>query len=133
MRRAEQISSLALILAAGLAVSPAYAASTTVTAADANVLNLLSPFLSLNATTISQAALTANLNGTIATNQAAAASPVIKAVSISDKTIFSSNSSLTSISTVLNGTQFYGAGANLGGGLPTRRSRTASLTAATAI
>ncbi|MCW2314943.1 outer membrane autotransporter protein [Rhodoblastus acidophilus] len=123
MLRANQVSSLALIVAAGLASSPALAASTTVTAADANVLNLLSPFLSLNATAIGQAALTANLNGTIATNAAAGASPVISATSISDKTIFDANSGSgkpVSISTTANGTQYYGVAANLGGGLPTQ-------------
>ncbi|MBB4200886.1 hypothetical protein CCR94_00965 [Rhodoblastus sphagnicola] len=124
MRRANQISSLALILAAGLAASSASAASTTtITASDANVLNLLSPFLTLNATTIGVSTLTANLNGTISTNSAAAQSPVIEAVSISDKAIFSANSgsglsSITLLNTIVP--QYYGVAANLGGGLPTQ-------------
>jgi len=116
MLRANQVSSLALIVAAGLASSPALAASTPVTAADANVLNLLSPFLSLNATAIGQATLTANLNGVITTNKAAAASPAIEAEAISEKNLFGGATS--SITLLGNTTSYYGPAGNLAGGLP---------------
>ncbi len=116
MRNASQISVLALILAAGLAASPARAGSTTVTQSDANVLNLLSPFLTLNTTSAGQATLTSNLNQAIATNNAAANSPAIQAESISEKTIFSGTS--TSITLANNALSYYGPGANLAGGLP---------------
>ena len=114
----KHISHLALIVAAGLAATPAAAASTTITPSDANVLNLISPFLTLNATSIGQASLTANLNGTIATNHAAANSPVIAAEAISEKSIFGSNASPTSITLLDNSVVYYGVGANLAGGLP---------------
>ncbi len=83
MRHARQISQFALIAAAGLWAShttPATAGSTTVvTAADANVLDLLSPFLNLNSTAVGQTTLTLNLNQAISTNNTAATSPVIEA------------------------------------------------------
>ncbi len=102
---------------------------------DANVLQLLSPFLNLPNTSAGQATLTANMNAAIATNNAAAISPVIEAVSISDKTIFGTpNSSGVYATIVLPYTSHtppsgtapagattitnYGPGANLGGGLP---------------
>ncbi|MCW2285126.1 uncharacterized protein with beta-barrel porin domain [Rhodoblastus acidophilus] len=117
MRRAD-ISSLTLILAAGLAASPAAAASTVITASDATVLNLLSPFLSLNASQVGASTLSANLQGTIATNNTAAASGVYAAEAISEKTIFSAASgSITLSNNVLS---YYGPAANLAGGLPTQ-------------
>jgi outer membrane autotransporter protein len=78
---------------------------------EVNTVNLLAPFLSLPPQT-----LAANLNSSIATNQFAAASPTIEAVSISDKAIFSGPS--LSISLLGGGTQAFGPGANLAGGLP---------------
>src|SRR5262249_3608331 len=69
------------------------------------------PFLSLPPST-----LTANLNNSIAVNQFAVASPTIEAVSISDKAIFS-GPSLT-INLLGGGSQAFGPGANLAGGLP---------------
>jgi uncharacterized protein with beta-barrel porin domain len=118
MGRANQISTLALVVAAGLASSPALAASAIVTASDANVLNLLSPFLTLNSTSVGQAMLTANLSQTIATNQAAASNSTIAAESISEENLQGSVSN--SINLLGGGTSVYGPGANLAGGLPTQ-------------
>ena len=53
-------------------------------AADADQLDLLAPFLNLNATATGQQTLTANLAGAIAVNQYAAAHPGIAATSVSD-------------------------------------------------
>ncbi len=63
------------------------------------------------------------MNAAIATNNAAAISPVIEAVSISDKTIFGGTSTSivpynASNSHGTSPTVAYGPGANLGGGLP---------------
>jgi hypothetical protein len=100
---------------AALAV-PAFAAAANVTAADVNVLNLLSPFLSLNGTTTGQNTLTVNLSQAIATNALAFSSPVIEAASISDETIFSPASTTIKLSS--GASAAYGPGANLAGGLP---------------
>jgi subtilase-type serine protease len=102
------------VLALASSAQSAFAQNTTV--ADVNVLNLLSPFLSLNGTAAGQAALTANLNNAITINNYAATQPVIEGVSISDKTIM--NGASTSITLAGGATANYGPGANLAGGLP---------------
>ena len=108
---------------AGLAVAvtvfapSAWAQTANVTTSNVNVLNLLSPFLSLNTTVVGQTTLSLNLSDVVAINKFATANPTVAAVSISDKTIFSGNS--TSISPQSStATKAYGPGANLGGGLP---------------
>jgi outer membrane autotransporter protein len=116
LRNSYALRAAALAIAAAAFGVPAMAASTTVTADEANVLNLLSPFLNLNATSTGQQTLTANLNQAIATNKAAGNSPVIEAESISEKTIFSAASG--SITQVGGTASYYGPGANLAGGLP---------------
>jgi len=114
--RARALRTTALVLVLGVVAAPAFAATQNTTQSDVNVLNLLSPFLSLNGTATGQATLASNLNQALATNTLAASSPTIEAVSISDKTIFSGNS--TSITLANNTQAYYGPGANLGGGLP---------------
>jgi outer membrane autotransporter protein len=117
-------SSLYALCRAGLGIAAAalpaqaMAQSATVTASDVNALNLLSPFLSLNASATGQSTLTYNLNDALTVNQFAAGSSTIAAVSISDKTIFSGNS--TSITLPSGASAAYGPGANLAGGLPTQ-------------
>lgn len=103
--------------------APAKAGSTTITISNDNVLNLLSPFLDLNATLIGQQTLTTNLNQAVATNQAAGGTPldpygqpVVQAVSMSGKTIFSGASG--SITLFGGASSYYGPGANLAGALP---------------
>lgn len=113
MRHARQISQFALILAAGLAVSPAGAQTANTTVANVNVLNLLAPFLSLNATTVGQRTLTDNLQQAISVNNDA--SPTLRTLAISDKNILGSYSN-----TVTGLPGFYGVAGNLGGGLPTQ-------------
>jgi outer membrane autotransporter protein len=117
--RALRTAALAMVLATPTLPALAATQSTpqqNTTQSDVNVLNLLSPFLGLDATTTGQATLTANLNRALATNALAASSPTIEAVSISDKTIFSGNS--TAITLAGGASSSYGPGANLGGGLP---------------
>ena len=110
-----KISASALLgVAVSFSVQPAVAQN--VTAADVNVLNLLSPFLGLNGSGIGQTTLTTNLNNAIAVNQFAGTQPLIEATSISDKTIFGSAS--TSITLANSSSASYGPGANLAGGLP---------------
>lgn len=110
----------ASLVVIGMALdAPAMAQTANTTASDVNVLNLLSPFLSLNATTVGQQTLTANLSGAISVNHFAASSSSIEATSISDKTIASGNS--TAITLASGATANYGPGANLGGGLPVQK------------
>jgi outer membrane autotransporter protein len=123
LRRNYAYGAAAAAIAAAAFAAPVMAGSTTVTESDANVLNLLSPFLNLNLTQAGQQTLTANLNQAIATNQAAAQSgnniygqPTIEAESISEKTIFSAASG--SITLLGGAASYYGPGANLAGGLP---------------
>ena len=105
-----------LAIAAASLANPAEAQTANTTPANVNALNLLSPFLGLNATPTGQATLTQNLNGTVAVNNNAAAVPTIAATSISDKALFGGTS--TSITLANGTTASYGPGANLGGGLP---------------
>ncbi len=122
LRKYYACGAAAAAIAAAAFAAPAMAGSTTLTVDEVNVLDLLSPFLSLNSTTIGQNTLSANLTQAIATNNAASQSTVIEAELISEKTIFSANTgnpaTQTSI-TLQNGTaSYYGPGANLAGGLP---------------
>ena len=91
-------------------------AQSTVSVSSVNVLNLLAPYLALNATSVGQATLTQNLNSTVAVNNNAATVPTIAATSISDKGLFGGAS--TNIVLPSGTTMAYGPGANLGGGLP---------------
>ncbi len=99
--------------------TPVKAQTANTTAADVNVLNLLSPFLGLNGTTTGQQTLTSNLNDALAVNKFASTSSTIEATSISDKTIASGNS--TAITLASGATANYGPGANLGGGFPVQQ------------
>jgi outer membrane autotransporter protein len=116
LNRARVLRTAALALVLAAPAFPLLAATPNTTTSDDNVLNLLSPFLSLNGTATGQATLTSNLNQALATNTQAASSPTIEAVSISDKTIFSGNS--TAITLANGASASYGPGANLGGALP---------------
>ena len=90
LRKSYALRAAALAIAAAAFAAPASAQN--VTASDVNMLNLLSPFLNLPNTAAGQNTLTANLANSIAVNKYAATSPVIEAVSISDKDIMSGTS-----------------------------------------
>ena len=84
-----------------------------------NVLNLLAPFLSLNATGVGQATLSANLSQSIAVNNGA--SPATQALGESDENLLG-NVTNTLRTAPVGGTTAttFGIAANLGGGLPTQ-------------
>ncbi len=115
----------ATAIAAALA-SPAYAASANVTPANVNVINLLSPFLSLNSTAIGSLTLTTNIDQASAINQNAPSvallnnnysTPVLAALAINDE------NSLGTASTQLYGTTInVGPAANIAGALPTQNT-----------
>ena len=101
---------------AGVAVADPVGAQTVT---NVNVLNLLAPFLGVNATPAGQQTLTNNLNSALAVNAVAAATPMIAAISISDKTIFGGPSTSITLGTGMSAA--YGPGANIGGGLPVQQ------------
>lgn len=103
------------VAAIGLAL-PASAQTANTTTANVNVLNLLSPVLTLNTTATGQAYLAASLQTAQYDNFLENLLPVPQAVSISDKTIFGAAS--TAITLANGTTAFYGPGANIAGGLP---------------
>jgi uncharacterized protein with beta-barrel porin domain/membrane-associated phospholipid phosphatase len=112
-----------LAVAASVFTSPVLAQTPNTTAANVNILNLLSPFLNLNATAIGQQTLNLALSDALALNQFAAANLTVAAVSISDKTIFGgASTSITPQSSTA--TKAYGPGANLAGGLPVQAVQT---------
>lgn len=77
------LKSRCLQSAAILIATVSAASAQNVTAANVNVLNLLSPFLSLNASAIGRTTLTDNIETAIATNNAA--SLTLQELSYSDK------------------------------------------------
>ncbi|GBU18169.1 MULTISPECIES: autotransporter domain-containing protein [Methylobacterium] len=113
MHHRSSVSALALAVAAtALTGLPAAAQTANTTASDVNVLNLLSPFLSLNATAAGRTALQLNLDQTVALNNGA--DRTRQSLAISDKNLLgSATNNLASV-----GLGVYGAGANLAGGLP---------------
>ncbi|KTS39037.1 autotransporter [Methylobacterium indicum] len=104
--------SLVALAAAALSAEGAHAQTATIAPTSANVLNLLSPFLSLNATATGRAALQANLDQAVRYNNTAILRQ--QQLAISDKNLLgSATNNLASV-----GLGLYGAGANLAGGLP---------------
>jgi hypothetical protein len=101
------LQSAAILVATASGASAA--ANTTVS--NVNVLNLLSPFLSLNATAIGQTTLADNLSQSIAINNGA--SLAVQELAYSDKNLLSSASN-----TVAGLSGVYGVAANLAGSLP---------------
>ncbi|GJE57438.1 MULTISPECIES: autotransporter family protein [Methylobacterium] len=104
--------SIAAILAGTMGAGAARAQTANTTASNVNVLNLLSPFLSLNADATGRATLQGNLAQVIAIN--AGASLAQQQLAISDKNL--PGSAANNLSSVGLGT--YGVAANLAGGLP---------------
>ena len=94
-----------------LASGGAVAQTANLTPAHVNILNLLSPYLSLNSTAIGRATLQSNLDSTVAVNNSSAAR---RGLASSDLNLFITAGSAYSPA----GLTGYGAGANLAGGLP---------------
>ena len=104
----------------GLLANGAFAQAVNTTPANVNVLNLLSPYLGLNVTTVGQQTLSLNLSQAIATNNNA--TPLLQQLAISDKNLFGGR---TNTITLANGTTAtYGVAANLAGGLPAQAAVT---------
>lgn len=132
MRKPYALRTAFAALAAAAFAAPAAAQTPNITVPDANVLELLQPFLNLPNTTAGQQTLALNMSQSIKTNNQATTSaisgvtgqPIVENVSISDKAIFSGTSlgiTLAATTTPSNGyiiANSYGPAANLGGGLP---------------
>lgn len=106
------LQSISVLAAASIAsVGGAHADAANTTLSNVNILNLLSPFLGLNATPIGHATLTDNLAQAINVNSSA--STTLQQLSISDENLLSSASN-----SVAGITGSFGVAANLGGSLP---------------
>lgn len=103
------VSTIAIMVATSFSQS-AQAQTVNTTPANVNVLNLLSPYLSLNSTAVGQATLQGNLQQSLSINNSATLAQ--QQLAISDKNLLGSASNTV---TGLSGT--YGVAANLAGGL----------------
>ena len=108
-RLLQSISVLAVASVASISGAHAQAANTT--PSNVNVLNLLSPFLGLNATAVGKTTLSDNLSQAISINNSA--SPTLQALAYSDKNLLGAASN-----TVAGISGSFGVAANLAGGLP---------------
>jgi len=124
-------------IAAALA-SPAYAQSATapvptanVSPATVNVINLLSPFLTLNSTATGQQTLQTNLTQAVAINQNAPSAALINnnySTSVLGALAINDENSLGTASTQLYGSAVtVGVAANIAGALPTQATGTYAL------
>ena len=102
-------ATIAIMTAASAGAASAQTAN--ITASDANVLNLLAPFLTLNSTAVGQQTLQTNLQTVVNLNTGATLAQ--QQLAISDKNLLGNISNTV---TGLPGT--FGIAANLGGGLP---------------
>lgn len=98
----------------------AQAQTPNLTISNVNILNMLSPFLALNGSTIGQQTLTANLQQSIATNNGASAAVQGRAVSDINYMAFVTNTVTIDNTGLVPVTRQFGIAANLAGGLPTQ-------------
>ncbi len=117
------LQSISVLAVAGVAsIGGAHADPANVTPSNVNVLNLLSPFLGLNATSTGQTTLIDNLNHAISINNGA--TPAQQDLAYSDKNLLGTASNVvTGLSDPKTG-PFFGVAANLAGGLPDQPAAT---------
>ncbi len=109
------LQSAAIIVVTTAAVGSARAQAANTTGANVNALNLLAPFLTLNATPVGQATLQQSLQTVIAINNGA--TPTQQQIAVSDALNLISD--VSNEITLANDThKYYGPAANLAGGLP---------------
>lgn len=115
MRFGTSTSIVALAVAAMAVSDGARAQAVNTTPSNVNVLNLLSPFLALNATATGRATLQGNLDQAVATNNGS--TPARRSLAVSDKNLLGNAANTLGTSPV--GTQtVFGVASNLAGGLP---------------
>jgi subtilase-type serine protease len=117
------LQSIFVLAIAGVAsIGGAHADPANVTPSNVNVLNLLSPFLGLNATSTGQTTLIDNLNQAISINNGATQAQ--QDLAYSDKNLLGTASNVvTGLSDPKTG-PFFGVAANLAGGLPDQPAAT---------
>lgn len=114
------LQSAAILVVATASSIGGAAAQTVITSSNANVLNLLSPFLGLNGSAVGKETLSDNLSQSIVVNNGSFFVPGQQALAISDKNLLGSASNAV---TLADGTKkLYGVAANLAGGLPAQAS-----------
>jgi subtilase-type serine protease len=116
LSKSRLLQSISVLTVASFAsIGGAHAQAANVTPSNVNVLNLLSPFLGLNASPVGRTTLTDNLSQAISINNSATLP--LQELSYSDKNLLgSASNSVTGISTPTG--PFFGVAANLAGGLP---------------
>ncbi len=116
LSKSRLLQSISVLTVASFAsIGGAHAQAANVTPSNVNVLNLLSPFLGLNASPVGRTTLTDNLSRAISINNSATLP--LQELSYSDKNLLgSASNSVTGISTRTG--PFFGVAANLAGGLP---------------
>ena len=121
------LQSISVLAVAGVAsIGGAHADPANVTPSNVNVLNLLSPFLGLNAASTGQTTLIDNLNHAISINNGA--TPAQQDLAYSDKNLLGTASNVvTGLSDPKTG-PFFGVAANLAGGLPDQPAATGGVT-----
>ena len=112
LSKSRLLQSISVLAVASVAsIGGAHAQAANVTPSNVNVLNLLSPFLGLNATPVGRTTLTDNLSQAISINNSATLP--LQELSYSDKNLLGSASN-----TVTGISGSFGVAANLAGGLP---------------
>jgi subtilase-type serine protease len=112
LSKSRLLQSISVLAVASVAsIGGAHAQAANVTPSNVNVLNLLSPFLGLNATPVGRTTLTGNLSQAISINNSATLP--LQELSYSDKNLLGSGSN-----TVTGISGSFGVAANLAGGLP---------------
>jgi subtilase-type serine protease len=112
LSKSRLLQSISVLTIASIAsIGGAHAEPANVTPSNVNVLDLLSPFLGLNATPVGRTTLTDNLSQAISINNNA--TPAQQDLAYSDKNLLGSASN-----TVVGLTGSFGVAANLAGGLP---------------
>ena len=123
LSKSRLLQSISVLTVASVAsIGGAHADPANVTPSNVNVLNLLSPFLGLNANPTGKTTLIDNLNQAISINNSA--TPAQQDLAYSDKNLLGTASNVvTGLSDPKTG-PFFGVAANLAGGLPDQPAAT---------
>ena len=123
LSKSRLLQSISVLAVASVAsIGGAYADPANTSPSSVNVLNLLSPFLGLNATPTGKTTLTDNLNQAISINNSA--TPAQQDLAYSDKNLLGSASNVVTGLSDPKAGPFFGVAANLAGGLPDQPAAT---------
>jgi subtilase-type serine protease len=123
LSKSRLLQSIAVLTVASVAsIGGAHADPANTLPSSVNVLNLLSPFLGLNATPTGKTTLIDNLNQAISINNSA--TPAQQDLAYSDKNLLGSASNVVTGLSDPKAGPFFGVAANLAGGLPDQPAAT---------